>query len=120
MSDLTPPEIEGAAELTERLGEWPDFHDAEILEIRLHREEPSWLHIQLPQVSRGGAATVTFTLEGVSDLELADFSSQNVISSLDIAAQPTGYRLSLFPCFGVSGFIEAEQIRVSYQSEAPK
>ena len=120
MSGLIPPKIQGAAELTERLGEWPDFHDAEILEIRLHREEPSWLQIQLPRISSGGSATVTFTLEGVSDLELADFNSQNVISSLDIAPQPASFRLTLFPCFGVAGFIEAEQIRVSYQSEAPK
>ena len=118
MSALIPPKIQGAVELAERLGQWPDFHDAEILEIRLHREEPSWLCIRLPQGPGGRAALITFTLEGVSDLELADFSSQNVVSSLDITAQPSGFCLTLFPCLGVAGFIEAEQLRVSFQSEA--
>ena len=63
-------------------------------------------------------ATVEFIFEEVTDVELADFSRQNVISSLSI--EPTVdqnkqevLRLNLFPCYGLAGRIDAKRIRVN-------
>jgi hypothetical protein len=62
---------------------------------------------------------VTFLLEQISDLELADFSSQNVISGLEIEKQEAGYRLELFPCYGLAGYIVAKSIRVEFKPGIP-
>jgi len=45
-------------------------------------------------------------------MELADFSCQNVIAGLDLDDKGDNFRLILYPCFGIAGFIEAKQIAV--------
>jgi hypothetical protein len=55
-------------------------------------------------------AFVTILFEGVSDLELADFSTQNVIGGLKIDPTPSGHRVTLWPCFGLAGYIEAAKV----------
>jgi hypothetical protein len=123
MTDETPA-ILGADSVVAWFGKWPSFHDAEILEVHLNREGPSWvrLHSWLTTAvthekdgKQDGVsdrhAVVTFLLTDVTDLELCDFSVQNVISRLTVEPSPSGFRLSLSPCFGVSGFIEAREIR---------
>jgi hypothetical protein len=52
-------------------------------------------------------------------LELADFSRQNVIFGLGCEAKDKGVRVTLSPCFGVTGYIEAEQVSVSFEPGKP-
>ena len=96
-------------------GGWPSFHDAEVVSIFLARERESVLrvcpyHAQKP-------ATVDFILEDVTDVDLNDFNCQNVINGLNIetATDQNGdsvYRVTLAPCYGVSGRIDAKSLRV--------
>ena len=109
--------IPGAESLVAELGSWPDFHDAEVLELVLRREGVSCLVVQ-PAKAGGippekAAAPIRFSFEGIVDLELADFSSQNVIASLVCLVTANGWRVTLSPCFGLAGYIEARSVAVS-------
>ncbi len=62
-------------------------------------------------------ATVEFLLNEITDLELADFSIQNVISSLTIERLTNKegevvFRLQMYPCYGLAGYIDAKQVQV--------
>src|SRR2546426_1097665 len=99
---MTPsiPDLPGAGSLVAWFGEWPSFHDAEILVLHLDREGVSSLKIHVwlatdKSYELGGQglyrrdkhAIVTFQLEEIVDLELVDFSSQNVIAGLSAERQ---------------------------------
>jgi len=62
---------------------------------------------------------VTFKFENVTNLNLADFSSQNVIFGLNLERRETGYRLELSPCYGLAGYLEAERISVTVAPGKP-
>lgn len=103
------PEIKGIEEVVSWFGEWPSFHDAEVLELHLDRAGRSWIKIYHTWTKQ---AVVTFNMENVTDLELADFSQQNVIGDLELKETPTGLRLTLTPCYGLAGYLEAERMSV--------
>ena len=107
--------IAGAEALRQWFGSWPSFHDAEVISLSLARKGSSVLRIYPYYPDR--CAIVDFIFEDVTDIELHDFSSQNVIMSLSIerAIDQNGdpvYRLSLSPCYGLAGRIDAKSIRV--------
>jgi len=102
------PNIPGADKLVEWFQGQPSFHDAEVLELHLDRARTSWLLIMTVYKP----AVVRFTLEDVVGLELAEFSSQNVIAGLDLETKDDHFRLILYPCYGIAGFIEAKHIAV--------
>lgn len=58
-------------------------------------------------------------MEEISDLELVQFSSQNVINSLDIEKQRDSYRFKLSPSYGLAGYIEARSIRLEFEPGIP-
>lgn len=106
--------IQGSDSVVRWFGVWPDFHDAEILYLNLTRSGESALRV-FPDSSQK-PAFVDFFLEEVTDLELADFSSQNVIYCLDIQTvtdqtNTEAVRLTLAPCYGLAGRIDAKRIR---------
>ena len=74
--------LPGAQRLAEQFGHVPDFHDAEVISLVLRRAGVSTLTIQ--PFPPDDPRLVEFTLVGVTDLELFDFSSQNVINSLSV------------------------------------
>ena len=123
------PEIPGRDEVMKWFGEWPSFHDAEILELYLDRSGPSWvkLHAWLTTNRTDDKgyfilekhAVVTFTFDDISDLKLDDFSSQNVISCLLLTRRADRLRISLGPCYGIAGYIEAKAITVSLSPGKP-
>jgi hypothetical protein len=102
------PNIPGADKLVQWFQGQPSFHDAEVMELHLDRARTSWLLIMTVYKP----AVVRFTLEDVVDLELADFSCQNVIAGMDLEKKGDYFRLTLYPCFGIAGFIEAKHIAV--------
>lgn len=109
------PEFSGKEAVTEWYGGWPSFHDAEVISVLLARKGQSVIRIYPYYPAK--PATVDFILEEVTDLELADFSHQNVIFGLEIEMTDDQngdevYRISLSPCYGVSGRIDAKSMRV--------
>jgi hypothetical protein len=114
--------IDGAQELYDWFGYWPDFHDAEILSLHLNRSGSSPLAIHTWVLTgeidernfyvRTKHVTVEFSLSGISDLNLNGFSIQNVIGDLYIEKASGGFRLTLGPCYGLAGTIVAEKISI--------
>lgn len=123
------PDIPGAADVVAWFGRWPSFHDAEIISLHLHRSDPSilviyaWNMTDKVDASRHYVlekhALVTFTLHGVSDLNLAAFSGQNVIDSLDVEKRENDFRITLHPCFGLCGTLDAEIVSVAVKPLKP-
>ncbi|HEX5236771.1 MAG TPA: hypothetical protein VFW25_15735 [Silvibacterium sp.] len=107
--------LAGADAVKDWFDGWPSFHDAEVVSIFLARQKESVLRVYpyYPQKP----ATVDFIFEDVTDIELKDFSGQNVIFGLEIqkATDQNGssvYRLFLAPCYGMAGTIDAKSLRI--------
>jgi hypothetical protein len=132
-------EVRGGPELLHWFGRVPSFHDAEILDLRLRRHEPSILRLHgwnmTNRVDDAGYivlekhAVVTFALEGVMDLQLEGFSRQNVIdgltlrraperperrNQLTLAPSPDDIEIELDPCYGLSGLIRARSVEITF------
>jgi len=110
-----PETISGKDAVVQWFGGWPDFHDAEVVSLTLARSGESLLRVYPYYPAK--PAMVDFVLEQVTDLELADFSGQNVISGLSVEGRTdqTGQgatRISMGPCFGLSGWIDAKRVRL--------
>jgi hypothetical protein len=122
-------EIAGAEALIQWFGEWPSFHDAEVLSLTLNRTGRSCVRIHTWEATREvddkgfnvlrKHVQVSFFLDGLKDLELAGFSSQNVIFGLEIRRSEEGLQLVLDPCYGVSGSLTAEAISVEFEPGKP-
>ncbi|WP_245321717.1 Imm50 family immunity protein [Bradyrhizobium sp. LTSPM299] len=136
-------EVPGGVDLVRWFGRVPSFHDAEILSLRLHRKGPSALRlhgwINTGEVGHGGYfvlhrhAVVTITLSEVMDLQLDNFSIQNVISGLVLRRAPNrperrGYltdprpqdiEIELEPCYGLSGLIRARAVSIVFEPGEP-
>jgi hypothetical protein len=130
MPEVTAPAIPGAEEIVRWFGKWPTFHDAEVLEIDLKRKDRSSVRLHAFRITNEVDAeghlvldlhaVVTFWLDEVTDLELADFSHQNVIFGLAVEPVAAGFRLALTPCYGIAGYIEAAQVSVSLEPGRPE
>src|SRR5580692_10626257 len=110
--------IRGAQELYNWFGFWPSFHDAEVVTLHLNRKGPSYMAVHTWEMtervdSKGyyelaKHVVVQFVLEELLTLSLEGFSGQNVI-----------FGLSLDPCYGVSGSIEAASLSINIAPGAP-
>jgi hypothetical protein len=110
-----PDMLSGTDAVVQWFGGWPDFHDAEVVRLTLARSSESLLRVYPYYPAK--PAMVDFVLEQVTDLKLADFSVQNVISGLSVEARTdqTGQeavRIIMGPCFGLSGWIDAKRVRL--------
>jgi len=124
--------VPGGPELIQWFGGYaPRFHDAEVLNLTLDREEPRCsvrVHgfEMTSEVDSGGYfvcikhATVTFHLIELMALELADFNGQNALMGLTITRNlDNGFRLEFDPAFGLSGTIEARRLEISIEPGIP-
>jgi hypothetical protein len=107
--------LRGSDAVTQWFGTWPSFHDAEVISLNLSRTGESLLRVYPYHPEK--LATVDFIFEEITDVELADFSGQNVISSLGIEevidqTKEKAIRLILGPCYGLAGRIDAKRLRV--------
>jgi len=125
MRDEQVPAIPGAAVVSSWYGRWPSFHDAEVLELSLKRSGISRLRLhawntplQASNVNQQGYlrtdkhAVVVFEMQGITDLELSDFSPQNVLAGLTVANAENAVRITLHPAYGLGGRIDAKQVTV--------
>ena len=108
--------IPGGPALIEWFGGWPEFGDAEILELRLVRRGPSLLRVAT-MVSAAGKkqgppfkhAVFDFTLRDMIDVHLDGFSHQNVIGGLILRrAQDQPVHPTLLGTGLVQGDVEIE------------
>ena len=121
--------INGAEELYDWFGFWPSFHDAEVVKLHLNRRGASNLLIHIWEMTKNVDSkgyyelvkhvVVEFTLEGVSALSLEGFSGQNVIFGLAIDRIEAGFRLTLDPCYGLSGSIVAQGVFIRFTPGKP-
>lgn len=137
-------EVPGGAELLRWFGQVPSFHDAEILGLDLRRKGQSTLRLHgwvaTDKVSKDGFivldrhAIVTFTLDGIMDLQLDGFSIQNVVyglilrraparperrGCLALDPRPQDIEIELEPCYGLNGLIRARSVGITYRPGEP-
>lgn len=96
--------ITGHEKVIALFGDWPTFHDAEVLSLSLERAFPVQTGVSLVRIkvvvrryeaahvgtaefhmAMKCGAIVTFVFHGVSDAELEGFNYQNVINSLQVS-----------------------------------
>jgi hypothetical protein len=118
------PNISGADALVSWFGEWPSFHDAEIVAFHLNRRATSIVRLHVWLSSRNAAsdarysrereAEVTFEFREITSLHLEgeDADVQNVIAGVRIEAGAGRYRIEFAPCYGLAGEIVAKQLAV--------
>jgi hypothetical protein len=114
--------IEGAEQLYNWFGFWPNFHDAEVISVHLHHTGSSSLILHTwemtKEVDKSGYyvlakhVVVEFVMKDVVGLNLSGFNHQNVIFGLQIEKTSEGFRLTLDGCHGVSGTIEAKEVSI--------
>ena len=119
------PTIVGAKRVVAALGEWPSFHDAEIVSVKLVRHAESTVTIDLVDGRARGTqrgTLVTFGFGGIIDLDLhgEDADSQNVISGLSVEDIAEGTKVSFWPCYGLSGHITAKGVNVRIEDDPTK
>ena len=114
--------------LVEPFGYWPSFHDAEVHRVELDRGDGARAPNAIADnhvfetdgtVDERGyfrnktSVRVRLRFAAVDDLELYGLGCQNVISELVLAPTLEGrIRVSLAPCFGLSGTLTCASIEV--------
>jgi Immunity protein 50 len=127
--DVLLNDVPGFAAVKEWFGYWPSFHDAEIVSLNLERNSSSRLKVHaFHTVNETNAlghyrttkhAVVCFMLDEIQDLNLVQFSAQNVISELVLSKNNEGYSIQLGCCYGLCGSLTAKSIRIELESGMP-
>ena len=123
-------EVPGSRDLINWFGYWPSFHDAEVLEVELHRAGLSKIRIHTWETQRDRTDNQgcylrtkhvmgSFLLEEVMDVHLEGFNHQNVITGLDLKQQGGDYNIGLEGIYGVDGSITARKVRIELQPGIP-
>jgi len=123
-----PAGIVNAEAVVSAFGFWPSFHDAEVHRALLERgnavERPSITLVVHAFSSDGSidekgyfrittSVLVTLKCSDVRESELGDLGSQNVLWSLDFESTADGLvRVTLGPCYGLSGSLVCSEVRV--------
>lgn len=131
----TPKEIQGAEKVITAFGNWPCFHDAEVISFSAERELPirkrgtvARLAVHVREYERVGEGTVDydiketksvlirFLFKGASDFEISDFNFQNVIDSIDVsqvaADDPANLKVDITSIWGFGGSLRCEAIEI--------
>ena len=123
------PNISGADAVVAWFGEWPTFHDSEIVTPHIDRElKRSFVRVRAFTRSnrtdthghflRERDALVVFEFTGIRSVELhgEDADVQNVIAGLRIDEIDNGYRMQLWPCYGLAGEIIVTALTVRIEA----
>jgi hypothetical protein len=122
--------IPGANAFVSWFGQWPSFHDAEVLRITLDRKNASLIEIHVFKMtnevdSKGqyvcvNHAKLRLVLLEITSCELLGFNHQNVIDDLDITRIEDGYQTRLFSIYGVDGTVDAKFIVIEFEPGIPE
>ena len=117
------PVIPGAAALAAWYGRWPSFHDAGIHELHLSRQGVSSLKVHIwhmtDRVDEKGFYILEKHVLVTLSMKQIGFSHQNVISELVVGLVRDAFVITLEPCYGLSGIIEAKEISVEFAPFSP-
>jgi Immunity protein 50 len=115
-----PPSVEsvaGAQELHDWFGYWPDFHDAEVKELRVELGQVSRLVLHTWEMTDKVTAEgfyetrkhvrVELIVEDITRIELGDLWENSILLSLKIDKTESGFLLELSAAYGLYGSIEA-------------
>ena len=127
---IAMPNIVDAQALVDWFGYWPDFHDAEILELVLRTGKPSILKLHtwemLNEITEEGFyaqaknCIVTFSLIDVIETSLKDFySHQNVLLELSVEPSTYGWTIAIIPSNGLGGRLVAQEVWVEFEPGQP-
>ncbi|MFJ3057209.1 Imm50 family immunity protein [Herbaspirillum sp. NPDC087042] len=135
--------IGGSERLVAELGEWPSFHDDEVVALLLKREaglnaeeKPSMrLSIHVRRYEPIGLGTAQYHLRmnknmlvhlvflGIQDLAISDFNGQNVIHSIEIAVDSMSDTLEasvrIESSWGLEGSFRCKSIQVDSMEMLP-
>jgi hypothetical protein len=109
--------------LVEKFGYWPDFHDFEILRLKMDRSGPFIaMHIYgfqaLKETDEKGCfkkaneCVITLRFNSISDVVLEDFNQQNVLSELTFQERDGLLKTIISTSFGLCGYIISETVEV--------
>jgi hypothetical protein len=123
-----PVPVSNAAPVLSAFGYWPSFHDAEVHRAILDRggsgEGPSVTLVVHAfdtdnTVDDEGfyrvktSVLITLRFGDVTESDLGDLGSQNVLSSMDLELETDGLiRVTLGPCYGLSGSLVCRDMSV--------
>lgn len=122
--------VDNADRLTDVLGSWPTFHDAEVIRLALDRDgiEGPTLEARILVFGRLGDVgsddvspsrephVATLRFHGISRLDMGDFNQQNVLFELTLARSGTAadgrIPVEMSPSFGLSASFECSRCEV--------
>src|SRR5689334_18105407 len=114
--------IQGSEKLIDMIGHWPDFHDAEIVEMLLQRTkdeaEIGPTLIAKFHIEHDKNYLVTLKFFSFERLVLDEFNYQNVINGLDLEEIKPGrspdvvIKVTITSGFGVGGSFNCSYIKV--------
>ena len=123
-------EIANEEQVTRYFGEWPSFHDAEVISIETRRGEASGeyadlfatIHVRMYTPANVGTAQfemekthdalVSLRFRSISELSLSGFNHQNVIDDLVFLEEGKLVRVTFESIFGVECAFSCEQVGV--------
>jgi Immunity protein 50 len=124
MSATVLATIPGGNALFEWFGRTPNFHDAEVQEIKLASSGPSTLRVRTWEItntvdSRGyfvldKHVLVTFTLEEVSYIALDHFNLPGIVFDLEVTNADGGFQVRWSGSYGVEGTLRAKKMRIGF------
>lgn len=130
--------IPGGEALIAYFGHVPFFHDGEITQVVLNRRSASAISIHIwgmMDIVPVKHAVVTLLIDDIIDLELENFSPQNVIGDLIVRPLPqredrSGYyprsqlesdvEIEFVPIYGLSGIIRAGSVSLTFVPGQPR
>ena len=129
MPDSALKNIVDLDKLVHWFGQMPRFHDAKLLNIALHSNEPSMLRIHAFQmtdkVDEQGYfvlekhAVVTLSLEEVTSVSLTDLNLPAIIHDLHIMDVSDGVEITWSSSYGVEGTLTAKRVSIALQPGKP-
>jgi len=126
MPRATPP-IAGSDLVTNWFGYWPNFHDAQIIELRLGAEPVLRLRAfeATNHVDAAGYyklqkhCTVSFRFEGEIEFSLSsDSGAAGIVGDLQFAQAETGLKMTIQSSCGIDGWLVARNWRVELEPAA--
>jgi hypothetical protein len=125
MNNAVLNEIQDHQMVVEKIGYWPDFHDAECIEILLDRSKGEWMigptltaRLDVSDITRQNPEhyVVAIKFFEVKRLVLEEFNYQNAINGLEFEAETTNneqfIKVIVHQGFGVGGSFKCKKIKV--------
>ena|SRR5690349_10484292 len=129
MSEVAHKNISGLDELVAWFGRIPRFHDAKILGVSLHTDQPSTIRIHAWQMTdekdeKGyfildRHVVVTISLEQVTSISLTDFNLPGIIYDLELSNSGDEVQIAWTGSYGVDGTLRAKRARIDLKPGKP-